>query len=70
MDGRMLGVLRSEAHALAQLAAHHDHGAWSINADAGTVIDLRDQSLVVFLHQVTLDPIPGVWFFPHDKGTT
>jgi hypothetical protein len=68
MDGRMLAALRSEAHALAQLETLAGHGPWSINATAGTVIDLRDQSLVAYLHPATLDPIPGAWLLMQAGG--
>lgn len=70
LDVRMLPTLRSEAHALAQMPSHQDHGMWSINAFAGTVRDMRDDSLVAYLHPAVLDPIPGCWFFPGDRGTT
>lgn len=71
LDVRMLPVLRSEAAALAMMPDHQDaRRRWSINAFAGTIRDMRDGSLVAFLHPAALDPIPGFWFFPHDQGSS
>lgn len=72
MDGRMLHALRAEATALAQMPTHKGHPAWSINADAGTVTELPEGGLVAYLHPASIDQeqLHGLWFFPHDRGTT
>lgn len=70
-DARMLPTLRQEAAALARMPEHQDaRRTWSINAFAGTIRDMRDGSLVLFFHPAALDPLPGFWFFPHDRGSS